>query len=140
MGPAGSWTRAEANRLAAEDWPVKARIRSVAEVRTTRSVNVLGILRGSDPALARETVVVTAHLDHLGIGEPVDGDSIYNGAGDNAVGVAVLLEVARAFAALPRRPGRSVLFAAVTGEEKGLVGSSFLATHPVVAPEGIVAA
>ena len=139
-GARGILERAEAKRLTAADWPVKARIRSVAEVRTTRSMNVLGILRGSDPALARETVVVTAHLDHLGIGEPVDGDSIYNGAGDNAVGVAVLLEVARAFAALPRRPGRSVLFAAVTGEEKGLVGSSFLATHPVVTAGGIVAA
>ena len=135
-GARGILERAEANRLAAADWPVKARIRSAAEVRTTRSMNVLGILRGSDPALARETVVVTAHLDHLGIGEPVDGDSIYNGAGDNAVGVAVLLEVARAFAALPRRPARSVLFAAVTGEEKGLVGSSFLATHPVVSAGG----
>ena len=67
-GARGILERAEANRLAAEDWPVKARIRSVAEVRTTRSVNVLGILRGSDPALARETVVVTAHLDHLGMG------------------------------------------------------------------------
>jgi hypothetical protein len=124
-GARGILDRAEANRLAAEGWPVKARIRSVAEVRTTRSVNVLGILRGSDPALAREAVVVTSPLD---------------GAGEGAVGVAVLLEVARAFAALPRRPARSVLFAAVTGQEKGLVGSSFLATHPVVAPEGIVAA
>jgi cytoskeletal protein CcmA (bactofilin family) len=138
-GARGILEKAEANRLVAEDWPVKARIRSAAEVRTTRSVNVLGILRGSDPVLARETVVVTAHLDHLGIGVPVDGDAIYNGAADNAVGVAVLLEVARAFAALPRRPARSVLFAAVTGEEKGLVGSSFLATHPVVDAGGIVA-
>ncbi len=126
-GTRGILEKAEANRLAAEEWPVKARIRSVAEVRTTRSVNVLGILRGSDPALARETVVVTAHLDHL------------DGAADNAAGVAVLLEVARAFAALPRRPARPVLFAAVTGGEQGLVGSSYLATHPVVAPEGIVA-
>jgi Zn-dependent M28 family amino/carboxypeptidase len=138
-GARGILEKAESNRLVAEDWPVKARLRSAAEVRTTGSVNVLGILRGSDPALARETVVVTAHLDHLGIGVPVDGDAIYNGASDNAVGVAVLLEVARAFAALPRRQARSVLFAAVTGEEKGLVGSSYLATHPVVAPEGIVA-
>ena len=85
-------------------------------------------------------MVFTAHLDHLGIGEPVEGDSVYNGAADNAVGVAVLLEVARAFAALPRRPARSVLFAVVTGEEKGLVGSSYLATHPVVDRQGIVAA
>ncbi len=139
-GAAGILEKAEANRLVAQDWPVKVKLRSVAETRAARSANVLGILRGSDPALARETVVFTAHLDHLGIGEPVEGDAVYNGAADNAVGVAVLLEVARAFAAMPRRPARSVLFAVVTGEEKGLVGSSFLATHPVVDPQGIVAA
>ena len=139
-GARGILEKAEAGRLVAGNWPVKAQLRSAAEVRTTRSVNVLGILRGSDPALAGQTVVVSSHLDHLGIGVPVDGDAIYNGASDNAVGVAVLLEVARAFAALPRRPARSVLFAVVTGEEKGLVGSSYLATHPVVPAEGIVAA
>jgi hypothetical protein len=139
-GAAGILEKAAANRLAAQDWPVKVRFRSAAEIRAARSTNVLGILRGSDPVLARETVVFTAHLDHLGIGEPVEGDPIYNGAADNAVGVAVLLEVARAFAALPRRPARSVLFAVVTGEEKGLVGSSYLATHPVVDRQGIVAA
>ncbi|HET8723413.1 MAG TPA: M28 family peptidase [Anaeromyxobacteraceae bacterium] len=131
--------KAEANRLAAQDWPVKVRIRTASELRPTRSPNVLGILRGSDPARARETVVVMAHLDHLGIGEPVGDDAIHNGAMDNAVGVAVLLEIARAFAALPHPPARSILFAAVTGEEKGLVGSSYLATHPVVDPAGIVA-
>ena len=139
-GAAGILEKAGANRLAAQDWPVKARLRSASEARAARSANVLGILRGSDPTLARETVIFTAHLDHLGVGEPVEGDAIYNGAADNAVGVAVLLEVARAFAAMPRRPARSVLFAVVTGEEKGLVGSSYLATHPVVDPQGIVAA
>ena len=139
-GAQGILEKAEANRLVAQDWPVKVRMRSASELRPALSSNVLGILRGSDPELARQTVVVTAHLDHLGIGEPVEGDAIYNGATDNAVGVAVLLEVARAFAALPVRPARSVLFAVVTGEEKGLVGSSYLATHPVVDPEGIVAA
>jgi hypothetical protein len=138
-GARGILEKAEAGRLAAQDWPVKVRMRSAAEIRSAGSVNVLGILRGSDPVLARQTVVVTAHLDGLGIGEPVDGDAIYNGASDNAVGVAVLLEVARAFAAMPRRPARSVLFAVVTGEEKGLVGSAFLATHPVVDAAGIVA-
>jgi len=139
-GAAGILEKAAANRLVAQDWPVKVRLRSVVENRAALSTNVLGILRGSDPVLARETVVFTAHVDHLGIGEPVEGDSVYNGAADNAVGVAVLLEVARALAALPRRPARSVLFAVVTGEEKGLVGSSYLATHPVVDREGIVAA
>jgi Peptidase family M28 len=138
-GAAGILEKAEANRLSAQDWPVKVRMHASSELRPTRSPNVLGIVKGSDPTLARETVVVMAHLDHLGIGEPVGGDAIYNGAADNAVGVAVLLEVARAFAALPRAPARSILFAVVTGEEKGLVGSSFLATHPVVDPAGIVA-
>lgn len=121
---------AAANGLRPRSWPLKATIRTTTEIRAAASANVLGILRGSDPALSRETVVVTAHLDHLGVGEPVEGDAIYNGAADNALGVAVMLEVARAMAAMPRRPARSVLFAAVTGEEKGLVGSSWLATHP----------
>ncbi len=124
-GARAIFEKAAANRLAAQDWPLKARIGSRAELRQARSVNVLGILRGSDPVLSRETVVVTAHLD--------------DGVRDDAVGVAVLLEVARALAALPRRPARSVLFAATTGEEQGLVGSSFLARHPVVDPDGIVA-
>jgi hypothetical protein len=139
-GARAIFEKAAANRLAAQEWPLKARIASRAEVRQASSANVLGILRGADPALSKETVVLTAHLDHLGIGEPVGGDAIYNGAMDNAVGVAVLLEVARALAALPRRPARSVLFAAVTGGEKARAGSSFLARHPVVDPAGIVAA
>jgi len=120
--------KAGANRLAAQDWPLKARMGYRAELRQARSVNVLGLLRGSDPARSRETVLLTAHLGRL-----------RTGAMDDAVGVAVLLEVARAFAELPGRPARSVLFAAVTGEEKGLAGSSFLARHPVVDAAGIVA-
>ena len=127
-GARGILEKAGANRLAAQDWPLKARIGYRAGLRQTRSVNVLGLLRGSDPARSTETVLVTAHLGHL-----------RGGAMDDAVGVAVLLEVARAFADLPRRPGRSVLFAAVTGDEKGRVGSSFLARHPVVDAAGIVA-
>lgn len=127
-GARGILEKAVANRLAAQDWPLKARIGTRAELRQARSVNVLGLLRGSDPVLSKETLVVTAHLDHLGVGFP-----------DNAAGVAVLLEVARAFVALPRRPARSVLFAAVTGKEKALLGSSYLARHPVVEPAGIVA-
>jgi hypothetical protein len=131
--------KAEANRLAAQAWPLKARIRSAAELRSASSANVLGLLRGSDPGRAGETVVVLAHADGLGVGEPVGSDAVYNGAMDNAIGVAVLLEVARAFVSLPVRPARSVLFAVVTGEEQGLVGSSFLASHPVVDATGIVA-
>jgi Zn-dependent M28 family amino/carboxypeptidase len=103
------------------------------------SPNVAGLLRGSDPRIRDEVVVFTAHLDHLGIGEPVNGDSIYNGALDNASGSAALLEVARAFARLPKPPRRSVLFLAVTAEEKGLLGSDYFAEYPTVPSERIVA-
>lgn len=96
-------------------------------LRKTESANVLAVLEGSDPNLRQEYVVVTAHLDHLGRGSSVEGDSTYNGAHDNAVGVAMLLEMARALHAAHSRPKRSILFAAVTAEEKGLLGSAFLA-------------
>jgi Zn-dependent M28 family amino/carboxypeptidase len=103
------------------------------------SPNVAGLLHGSDPRLRDEVVVYTAHLDHLGIGEPVQGDSIYNGALDNASGSAAMLEVARAFTSLAKPPRRSVLFLAVTGEEEGLLGSDYFAEHPTVPMERIVA-
>ena len=106
---------------------------------TVRSCNVAGLLEGSDPQLKHETVVFTAHLAHLGVGEAVDGDAIYNGAFDNASGTSVLLEVARAFRTLPRAPRRSVLFLAVTGEEKGLLGTSFFTANPTVPLAGVVA-
>jgi Peptidase family M28 len=102
------------------------------------SMNVVALLPGSDPALRSEYVVFTAHLDHLGIGPAVDGDTIYNGALDNAAGSSVLLEVARFFASLPSSPARSVAFVALTGEEEGLLGSEAFAhnsplTGPIVA-------
>ena len=103
------------------------------------SPNVAGLLRGSDPRLRDEVVVYTAHLDHLGIGEPVRGDSIYNGALDNAAGSAALLEIAKAFTKLPEAPRRSVLFLSVTGEEEGLLGSDYFAQHPTVPIERIAA-
>jgi Peptidase family M28/PA domain len=103
------------------------------------SPNIAGILRGSDPRLKDEYVVFSAHLDHVGIGDPVNGDSIYNGAVDNASGSAALLEIARAFAASTERPKRSLLFLAVTGEEAGLLGSDFYARHPTVPLTQIVA-
>ncbi|KRC81009.1 M20/M25/M40 family metallo-hydrolase [Sphingomonas sp. Root241] len=101
-------------------------------VATARSSNVVGMLEGSDPALRNQYVVVSAHLDHVGVGEPEKGDDIYNGALDNAAGVATMLEVARAFEASGKRPRRSILFVAATAEEKGLVGSSYFAAHPGV--------
>lgn len=103
-------------------------------LRRTESANVIGILPGSDPALKNEYVVLTAHLDHLGRGAAVNGDSVYNGAHDNAVGIAVMLEIARALHASGARPKRSLIFAAVTAEEKGLLGSDFFA-HQAVAEE-----
>ena len=104
-----------------------------------RTANVAGMLRGSDPKLADEVVVLTAHHDHIGIGKSVKGDSIYNGALDNAVGVAMLIEVARSIAQSAQRPRRSVLFLAVGAEEKGLIGSDYFAAHPTVPGEKIVA-
>jgi len=116
---------------------VRAKVRF--EKRTVTSQNVVALLRGRDPQLAREYVVLTGHLDHLGVGVPVAGDSIFNGAMDNASGVATLLEVARALAPAAKRPKRSVLFVVVTGEEKGLLGSYYWTKRPTE-PLGKVAA
>ncbi len=103
------------------------------------SANVAGLLPGSDPRLEHELVVLTAHYDHVGIGAPVGGDSIYNGALDNAIGTAMLIEVARSLAHGPARPRRPILFLAVGAEEKGLIGSDYFAAHPSVAGESLVA-
>jgi Zn-dependent M28 family amino/carboxypeptidase len=100
--------------------------------RSLSSPNVLAMLPGSDPALANEYVLLMAHLDHVGTDESKTGDKIYNGAMDNASGTATLLEVARAMSMSPNRPKRSILFAAVTAEEKGLLGAQYLAKNPVV--------
>lgn len=105
-----------------------------------RPPNVVGVVRGSDPELNDSYVVVTAHYDHVGTGEPdLAGDSIFNGADDNASGTAVLLEVAEAMAALPLPPRRSVLFMAVSGEELGLLGSGAFVADPTVPLAGMVA-
>ncbi len=103
------------------------------------SPNVIGILRGSDPELADEYVVFTAHLDHVGTGAPVNGDTIYNGMYDNAMGISLMIESARAFAAMPKPPRRSILFIALTGEERGLVGSDYYAHYPTVPSDSLVA-
>jgi hypothetical protein len=112
------------------DLAARVRARIHYERRTVTSQNVVARLRGSDPVLMRQYVVLTAHLDHLGVGTPVAGDSVFNGAMDNASGVATLIEVARALAS--RRPKRSVLFAVVTGEEKGELGSYYWTRRPTV--------
>ncbi|MBW8865786.1 MAG: M20/M25/M40 family metallo-hydrolase [Acidobacteria bacterium] len=116
---------------------LKARV--TVERAEVESQNIAGILRGSDPQLRNEYVVLSAHVDHLGIGGAINGDTIYNGAMDNASGVAAMLEVAAALHASAAKPKRSILFVAVTGEEKGELGSLYFASHPPVPQERIVA-
>ncbi len=99
--------------------------------RRRPSVNVVGVLEGSDPALKSEVVLVDAHFDHVGVGRAINGDSIYNGADDDASGVTAVLEIARQLSAGPR-PKRTVLFAATTGEEVGLFGTRWFIDHPPV--------
>lgn len=113
---------------------VRVRARLPAKIRRIQTRNVIARVEGSDPELRSEAVLFTAHWDHLGIGEPVNGDTIYNGAVDNATGCGILLEMARAWAALEQKPRRSALFLAVTAEEGGLRGSEYYAAHPVVPP------
>jgi Peptidase family M28 len=108
-------------------------------LRRTESANVLAVLPGVDPELKNEYVVLTAHLDHLGRGAAVNGDSIYNGAHDNAVGVGILLEIARTLRATDVKPRRSIVFAAVTAEEKGLLGSDYYANRVQTSDRRVVA-
>ncbi len=110
-----------------------------ANYQKTTGVNILGVLPGSDPVLSKEAVVITAHHDHLGIGKSIDGDSIYNGALDNASGVASILTLAEAFSELNKSPRRSLVFLAVDGEESGLLGSWYYAQNPTFSPQDIAA-
>ncbi|WP_457082556.1 M28 family peptidase [Hymenobacter sp. HD11105] len=103
------------------------------------SYNVVGKITGADPQLRSEYVVHSAHLDHLGIAAPVQGDSLYNGAHDNATGVASLLEIASAYKQLKKKPRRSILITMVTGEEMGLLGSAYFAQNPTVPKAQLVA-
>ena len=121
---------AEAGEVQGFELPGLFTLSATTGLRRTESTNVIGALPGADPQLKNEFVVVTAHLDHLGRGAAVNGDSIYNGAHDNAVGMGILLEMARALNASGERPRRTIVFAALTAEEKGLLGSDYLATHP----------
>jgi hypothetical protein len=103
------------------------------------SYNVVGKITGSDPVLRKEYVVHSAHLDHLGVGAPINGDSIYNGAHDNATGVASVLEISKLYAGLKQKPRRSILFVLMTGEEMGLIGSSYFAKFPTVPKTALAA-
>jgi hypothetical protein len=111
----------------------------VAETSHVVSPNIVGELKGSDPVLAKEYVLVSAHLDHLGVGAPINGKTIYSGAMDDASGVATVLETAKKFSQAKSRPKRSMLFVIFTAEEKGLLGSRYFAGHPTVPENEIVA-
>ena len=109
--------------------PVEIKAHMISKIRPFDSNNVVAELTGSDDKLKTQAVLYSAHYDHLGIRPGVPGDNIYNGAVDNATGCGILLEIARGFASAPEPPSRSILFAAVTGEEQGLLGSDYLSRH-----------
>ena len=140
-------TFAEVLALAESGRPVRgfalpARIKAAVRIERgdVESQNVAGLLRGSDPSLREEFVVLSAHLDHLGLADPpIYGDRVYNGAMDNASGVAVLLEVAARIHEAGTKPARSILFLVVTGEEKGQLGSRYFAAHPTPSRAVLVA-
>jgi Zn-dependent M28 family amino/carboxypeptidase len=118
--------------------PAKLRAHMVSQVRPFASNNVVAMWPGSDPRLKAEAVLYTAHYDHLGIRPDMPGDNIYNGADDNATGCGVLLELAHAYPLAAKHPPRSIIFASVTAEEQGLLGSEYLGQHPPV-PAGKIA-
>jgi Zn-dependent M28 family amino/carboxypeptidase len=122
-------------------FPLAASLKADAVILTTKveSANIVAKLPGSDPTLKNEFVVLSAHIDHIGIGAPINGDKIYNGAMDDGSGSALVLDMAASFKAHPEKLGRSLLFLLVTGEEKGLLGSKYFAAHPTVPAKSIVA-
>ena len=111
----------------------------VSQTQLIQSSNLIGIIPGSDPVLKNEYVVYAAHVDHVGVGVPMQGDSIYNGAHDNASGTAILLEIARTYKKLAEPTKRSIIIAVVTAEESGLLGSDYFASNPTIPRESIVA-
>jgi hypothetical protein len=137
--PEQVYAAAKNHKPASFDLKLIAHFHTESNWNDIKSPNVVARLEGSDASLKNEHVVYSAHLDHLGISTPVNGDSIYNGALDNASGTAALLEVARAFAQGPVKPKRSLLFIAVTGEESGLLGSDYYASNPTVPKASLVA-
>ncbi len=144
---AGSgYTMDELARLMADNkplprFPLPGTLKAQASLKreTIESTNVVGVFEGSDPALKSEYVIMSAHLDHVGVGRAVNGDAIYNGAMDDASGIAAMIETARLLKTSGVRTKRSVLFVAVTAEEKGLLGSRYFAGRPTVPFRQIVA-
>lgn len=136
----------EIDRLAADQKPLPRfnlpgtlQAHATLTVEPISSANVVGMVEGSDPQLKSEYVIMSAHLDHLGVGRPINGDDIYNGAMDDASGIASLIETARLLKASGQKTRRSVIFLAVTAEEKGELGSQYFAAHPTVPFKQIVA-
>jgi Zn-dependent M28 family amino/carboxypeptidase len=129
---------ADSRDFRAVNLPVRFRGSAPAKIRQIETRNVVARVEGSDPQLKSEAVVFNAHWDHLGVGDSVDGDPIYHGAVDNATGCGMLLEIARAWAALPEKPRRSAIFLAATSEEAGLLGSRYFGEHPPI-PAGKIA-
>jgi Zn-dependent M28 family amino/carboxypeptidase len=118
---------------------LSVKAKAAVDKKTLESSNVIARLPGSDPSLKDEYVVLSAHIDHIGIGEPINGDKIYNGAMDNGSGSAALLDVAASLKKSPEKIRRSLLFLFVTGEEKGLLGSKYFTVHPTVKAGSMVA-
>jgi len=112
---------------------------AVILTKSLESSNIVAKLPGSDPSLKNEFVVLSAHIDHIGIGAPINGDRIYNGAMDDGSGSALVMDIAASLKAHPEKIRRSILFLLVTAEEKGLLGSKYFAAHPTVAAKSIVA-
>lgn len=129
------------DRKALPHFPLAVSVKAKAgvEKKEVESANVIAKWKGSDPKLAKEYVVLSAHIDHLGVGEPINGDPIYNGAMDNASGSALLLDIAASLKTLAVNSKRSLLFVWVTGEEKGLLGSRYFTANPTVDPKSMVA-
>ncbi len=123
------------------DLGLTLRLKSSSRFEWAKSPNIVGVVPGTDPELKNTYVVHSAHLDHVGVGRPVEGDSIYNGAHDNASGVASVLEIARVYSKLggQSRPRRSILLLMTTAEERGLLGSAYFAHNPTVPRKQIVA-
>jgi Zn-dependent M28 family amino/carboxypeptidase len=125
-------TSAQAREFRPLELTARLKVHMVSQVRPFESNNVIAMLPGSDAKLKGEAVIYTAHYDHFGIRPDLPGDNIFNGANDNATGCGILLELARVYGQLARGPKRSVLFAAVTAEEQGLLGSEYLGKHPPI--------
>jgi Zn-dependent M28 family amino/carboxypeptidase len=119
--------------------PVSIRAKAKVDKKEVESANIIAKLPGSDPARKNEYVVLSAHVDHVGIGEPINGDRIYNGAMDNGSGTAALLDIAASLRRSPEKLKRSLLFVFVTGEEKGLLGSKYFTQYPTVDATSMVA-